>query len=112
MNLMKYKGYRTRPEYSAEDDCFVGEVLGINDLIVFSGETVEEFRAAFHTCIDDYLIVCEANDIVPDKEYSGQFNLRVSPEKHQKLSLEAEKQGLSLNTLVNKACDELLSSAS
>ena len=111
MNLMQYKGYRTRPEYSSEDDCFVGKVLGINDLIIFTGESVNEFREAFHTCIDDYLIACEANGIEPDKEYSGQFNFRISPEKHRKLSLEAKKQGLSLNALVNKACDNILNPA-
>jgi predicted HicB family RNase H-like nuclease len=30
-NRMEYLGYHTKPEYSANDRCFVGTVFGIND---------------------------------------------------------------------------------
>ena len=106
MNLMEYKGYRTCAEYSYEDDCFVGEVLGINDLIVFSGKSVDEFREAFHTCVDDYLIVCEENGDVPDKEYSGQFTLRIPPELHRDLDFIATSKGTTLTGITNQFLQE------
>lgn len=38
----------------------------------------------------------------PDKPFSGQFNLRISPELHRKISLTAKKQNVSLNTFVEQ----------
>ena len=116
MDFMYYKGYRTCAEYSAEDDCFVGEVLGINDFIVFSGESVNEFREAFHTCVDDYLIICEECGDEPDREYSGQFTLRIPPELHRELDLIAASKGTTLTGIANQflqeGCAKILKDAS
>ena len=32
-NVLHYKGYSARPEYSAEDQIFYGKILGIDDLV-------------------------------------------------------------------------------
>ncbi len=32
-NVLHYKGYSARPEYSAEDQIFYGKILGTDDLI-------------------------------------------------------------------------------
>jgi len=108
MNTMEYKNYHTRVDYSAEDDCLVGEVMGINDLIVFHGKSVDEFEKAFHECVDSYLDLCKRHDKTPDKEFSGQFNLRVPPELHRELAIAAEKRGDSLNAVVVEACTQFL----
>ena len=57
-NLLKYKGYRAKTYYSDEDACFVGEVVGINDVIGFDGESVEELHESFHEAVDAYLESC------------------------------------------------------
>ena len=103
-DLMEYKGYHTKPAYSAEDECFIGKVLGINDSVSFHGFSVEEFNAAFHEAIDDYLELCAEHGKTPDKEYSGQFVLRVPPELHRELAIEAERRGDSLNAYVTELC--------
>jgi predicted HicB family RNase H-like nuclease len=103
-DTMEYRGYHTRVDYDADEDSFVGEVLGIKDLIVFSGESIEEFRKAFHESVDSYLDMCERHGKKPDKEYSGQFVFRAAPEIHRQLAITAEKQGVSLNTLIIEAC--------
>ena len=38
MNLMIYKDYSARIEYSDEDACFIGHVAGIRDVVGFHGE--------------------------------------------------------------------------
>ncbi len=38
-NTMRYKGYVGSVQYSAEDGCFIGDVLGIRDMISFEGES-------------------------------------------------------------------------
>ena len=107
MNTMQYKGYAARIEYSDEDDCFVGHIAGINDIIGFHGNSVAELHTAFKEAVDDYLKTCKKAGKPPQKPYSGHIMLRVPPEIHAKVAITAESQGKSLNSwvteLLNKA---------
>lgn len=60
-NSMIYKGYTAVIAFSAEDECLVGHILGINDIVGFHGEAVEEIRKAFEEAVDFYLESCEKN---------------------------------------------------
>ena len=46
---MEYKGYSAMIEYSDEDECFVGRVAGIRDIITFHGESVRDIRKALRS---------------------------------------------------------------
>ena len=59
MNTMTYKGYSAGIEYSEEDECFVGRLAGIRDIVGFDGASLEEATAMFHEAVDDYLAACE-----------------------------------------------------
>ena len=104
MNIMEYKGYHAHVEYSQEDKCLVGKVIGIEDLILIYGDSVSEFEKDFHEAIDDYLDMCERHGKVPSKRYSGNFKLRLTPELHCDLSIAASREGTSLNSYVADAC--------
>jgi predicted HicB family RNase H-like nuclease len=52
---MTYKVYSAKIEYSAEDQCFVGHITGIRDVMGFFGDSVAKLRAAFDEAIEDYL---------------------------------------------------------
>jgi len=110
-DLMEYKGYHTKPAYSAEDGCFIGKVLGINDSVSFHGFSVEEFNADNREAVDDYLDLCAEHDKTPDKEYSGQFVLRIPPELHREMAIEAERRGDSLNAYVTEICSKNMNKA-
>jgi predicted HicB family RNase H-like nuclease len=99
-DTMEYKGYHTTVQYSVEDDCLYGKILGIRDLILFEAQDVDAFRVAFHEGVDDYLAFCKEQDKPPEKEFSGRFNVRISPDAHRRLAIEAGKQGKKLNTVV------------
>ena len=44
-NIMRYKGYWARVQYSDEDECFWGEIEGLkNTSISFEGNTVKELK--------------------------------------------------------------------
>ena len=107
-DIMEYKGYHTRPEYSAEDALLVGEVEGINDLITFAAPSIKEFKKAFHDSVDGYLEMCERQGKTPDKEYSGQFNFRVGSKLHKQLSQLSYRENKSLNTVAVEACEQFL----
>jgi predicted HicB family RNase H-like nuclease len=107
MNTMHYKGYAARIEYIEQDDCFVGHIAGINDVVGFHANSVSELHAAFEEAVDDYLITCKKLGRLPQKPYSGKIMLRVPPEIHARAAMMAEAHGKSLNSWVT----DLLSSA-
>ena len=40
MNTINYKGYAARIEYSDEDDCLIGHIAGINDIVAPSNISI------------------------------------------------------------------------
>jgi len=104
--MMEYKDYHATISYDAEENIFVGEVFGINDSLNFHGTTVEELTEAFHQSIDNYLALCEKFGKVPEKEFKGTFNVRITPELHRRAALEAARERISLNQFVAGAIEE------
>ena len=97
MNIMSYKGYAARIEYSDEDGCFIGHIAGIRDIVGFHGESVSELRQAFEEAVDDYVATCEKLKLTPQRPYSGKVMLRIEPSIHARVAMLAESQGKSLN---------------
>jgi predicted HicB family RNase H-like nuclease len=97
MNTMTYRGYAARIAYSDEDDCLIGHIAGIRDVVGFHGESVAELRTAFEEAVDDYLETCARLGRAPQKPYSGKLLLRVDPALHARAAMLAEAQGKSLN---------------
>ncbi len=97
MNTMIYKGYAARIEYSDDDQCFIGHIAGINDVVGFHGDSVKELKTAFHEAVNDYLATCKKLGREPQKPYSGRMMLRVPPEVHARAMMMAQAHGKSLN---------------
>ncbi len=106
MNTLKYKGYIGSVSYSEPDKVFFGEIEGINDLVTYEGESVQELTASFHEAVEDYLIFCEEHNCKPEKSYSGAFNVRVAPSLHRDIANMAAEAGISLNAFVKRVLAE------
>jgi len=98
--MMKYKDYLGDVSYDADAKIFHGEVLGLKDVITFQGTTVKELEKAFKDSIDDYLAWCKERDEEPEKAFSGNLRIRITPDLHAKLARTAMVKGVSLNSLV------------
>lgn len=107
-DLLTYKGFSGSVEFSAEDECLVGEVLFIEGKIAYFGESLPELKSMFHEAVDGYLEMCEERGIEPLKPFKGSFNVRVGPELHKAASLEAKRNNVALNTFVADAIREKL----
>lgn len=107
-NYFDYKGYIGTVEVSIEDNLIHGKVYGINDLVTFESESMSDLKEEFQKAVDDYLNVCELLGKEPDKAYKGQFNVRISPELHKKSALEAAKENITLNKIVEIALEKYL----
>lgn len=106
MNLMTVDGYHAKIEYDEELDLFRGEILGLSGGADFYGKNPKELRAEFKQSLQVFLEVCHEKGIEPRRHFSGKFNLRVSPELHERLAIEAQAQGKSINTLAQEALQE------
>ena len=102
-NYLQYKNYIGSVEYSDEDSCFHGKVIGIKSLISFEGDSVKSITGDFHKAVDEYLKICADNGKEPEKPFKGSFNVRIDAALHRKLALTASIRGVSLNTLVEDA---------
>lgn len=102
-NTFEYKGYIGSIEFSEEDTLFFGKVMGIRSLISYEGKNADELISDFHSAVDDYLAVCEAEGREPEKAYKGSFNIRISPELHKQLVVCATSRQMSLNSFVENA---------
>ena len=109
---MEYKGYSAKIEFDEDANIFHGEVINLRDVITFEGETVDGLRKAFQESVDDYLEFCAERGEDPEKPYSGKFVVRVEPELHKRISIEARKRGVSINALVGEALSKTMDKSS
>jgi len=100
MNIMTLNEYSAKIEYDPEIDQFRGEILGLNGGADFYGKNPQELRKEFKNSLKVFLEVCEEKGIFPTKNFSGKFNLRVSKELHNRISIEAASEGKSINQWV------------
>ncbi len=97
MNTMTYKEFTARIEYSHEDQCFIGHIANIRDVIGFHGESVADLRMAFEDAVDDYLETCKKLGRAPQKLFSGKLTLRISPKLHASVAIAAKVSDKSIN---------------
>ncbi|NML76898.1 type II toxin-antitoxin system HicB family antitoxin [Rhizobium sp. S-51] len=103
MNVMHYKGFSARIEFDAEDEIFFGNIAGLDDVVGFHGESVNQLKQAFHDAADDYIETCRKLGREPHKSYSGKMMFRVDPDVHARAARAAELSGKSLNQWAEEA---------
>jgi predicted HicB family RNase H-like nuclease len=99
---MRYKGYEGSISYDDEAEIFHGEVINTRDVITFQGTSVKELKKAFKASIDDYLEFCADRGEEPEKPFSGNLVIRIDPELHKKLAIQAKKKKKSLNAWIQE----------
>lgn len=97
--------YSYRVTWSEEDQEHVGlcaEFPGLSWLAASLEEALSGIRKLVQDCVAD---LTANNETVPQplagKRFSGKFMVRVPPEVHKQLALEAAESGVSLNRLVS-----------
>lgn len=105
-NTMEYKGYVGSVEFSEEDALFFGKVMGVRALISYEGENAHDLVADFHSAVEDYLALCAAEGVEPEKAYKGSFNIRISPELHKQAVITATARQMSLNSFVERSIQQ------
>lgn len=100
MNMMEINGYKAIIQYDPEIEMFRGEFIGINGGADFYAKDIEGLRKEGEISLKVFLEMCAEDGVNPRKEYSGKFNLRISPATHARLAERAASDGRSLNQWV------------
>lgn len=101
MSHTEHYAYRVR--WSPEDHAYIGTVAEFPSLSWAAEDQLDAFtgvRALVSDILDDMAQTGETPpDAIADRSYSGKFMVRIPPEQHRQLALEAAEQHVSLNRL-------------
>ena len=101
---MRYKGYWAEIKYSDEDECFWGEIEGLqHDVILFEGQSVKELKKDFKDAIEHYLEVCKETNTEPEKQCKGSLNVRLGVELHNEARMKSIEKNISITELIKDA---------
>ena len=67
-NILEYKGYLTKIEYSPADQVFHGKIEGIKDFVGFESNTRANVEQEFHAAVDNYIRLHNADTPQPGKQ--------------------------------------------
>lgn len=105
--MVKYRAdqYLYSVSWSEEDEAFIGRVAEFPSLATH-GDTLEaalqEIKKVVQIVLDD---LTESGESVTEpfslRPYSGRLNLRMPEHLHRQLAIEAARQGISINQLIN-----------
>ena len=97
--------YTYRITWSAEDNEHVGlcaEFPSLSWLAPTPSKALSGIQHLVRKCLEDMQTTGESTpEPIADRTYSGKFMVRVPPESHRTLAIEAAEQGVSLNRLVS-----------
>jgi predicted HicB family RNase H-like nuclease len=111
-NILQHKGYTGNVQFDQDDMTFCGRIMGMKKAhIAYEGKTVDDLVKDFRNAVDDYLDMCAEQDIEPEKSFKGTFNLRLDPELHKLLVMNAADQGMTLNAYVKAVLTQVVSEA-
>lgn len=105
MNIMEVNGYRAVVQYDPEIEMFRGEFMGLSGGADFYAKDIDSLREEGEISLKVFLDMCQEDRVKPRKEYSGKFNLRVSPKLHAEIATRAAAAGKSLNQWIADILD-------
>lgn len=106
MNIIEINGYRAVVQYDPDIEMFRGEFIGLNGGADFYAKDITGLRKEGEISLKVFLDMCQKDGVKPRKEYSGKFNLRVSPKLHAEIATMAAAAGKSLNQWIEDILDK------
>ena len=98
--------YTYQVGWSQEDEQFVATVREFPSLSWLE-DSLDEAEKGILSLVEEVLAdLLKSGEPIPQplgmREFSGRFNVRISPSLHRRLVQEAENEGISLNALVSQ----------
>ena len=107
--MINHQHYAYRVVWSAEDNEFVGLCAEFPSLSYLDEDRFNAIEGITNLIKDVVADMETEGEKIPvpisEKSYSGKFQIRITPERHRMLAIEATEQNVSLNRLI---CDKLM----
>jgi predicted HicB family RNase H-like nuclease len=103
--MVNYDHYTYRVTWSSEDQEFVGLCAEFPNLS-YLHENRNATLEGITNLVRDIVLDMETNgeeipEPITEKTYSGKFQVRITPELHRRLAIEAAEENVSLNRYVS-----------
>lgn len=103
--MINYEHYTYRIIWSAEDEEFVGLCAEFPSLSYLDQNRYQALDGITNLVKDVVADLLANNEEIPEpiaqRNYSGKFQVRIPPELHRKLAIEAAEENVSLNRYVS-----------
>ena len=103
--MINHKHYAYRVIWSVEDEEFVGLCAEFPSLSYLDEEHLKALSGIVELVKDVVADMEAEGEQIPipisQKSYSGKFQVRITPERHRLLAIEAAEQDVSLNRLIS-----------
>ena len=110
-NILKHGDYYAEFGYDDSADAFCGRIIGINDVIDFYGQDVQELKAAFRDSVAEYEEWCREEGSKPEKAWTGKMTIRPTDEQHRRYVIAAAVARVSVNAWMLRTLDRESSDA-
>ena len=103
--MINHEHYTYRVIWSAEDEEFVGLCAEYPSLSYLDEDRIKALKG-ITKLVKEVIVDMENNgekipEPITQKQYSGKFQVRIPPERHRMLAIEAAEQNVSLNRYVS-----------
>ena len=102
---LKNDRYSYRVIWSDKDDEYLGLCAEFPSLSWLAGTPEAALKGIRRVVAEGIKIMGADGDSIPEplsnKKYSGKFSVRIPPEVHRNLSIQAAEEGVSLNRLIS-----------
>jgi predicted HicB family RNase H-like nuclease len=99
-DFIEYKGYYGSVHFNDEELIFHGKIEFIRALVTYEAVDARGLLKAFKESVDEYLELCEEQNLVPEKPFKGSLNVRLGPELHRRVAIAAEQNKSTINKFI------------
>lgn len=103
--MVNHEHYAYRVIWSTEDEEFVGLCAEYPSLSYLDEDRMAALNGITQLVNNVVLDMAENGERVPkpisERQYSGKFQVRIPPERHRMLAIEAAEQNISLNRYIS-----------
>lgn len=104
-NVIDIDGHAAVLAYDPDIGMIRGEFLGLSGGADFYADSVEGLREEGARSLQVYLEMCREKGVEPKRSFSGRFNVRLAPDRHEKAVIAAAAENKSLNDWVADAIE-------
>ena len=107
---VSHRGYDGSIIHAPEDHLYHGRILGIRDMVIYHGYTVEEAGTIFREAVDDYISHFEKNGKEPPKPFAS-LPAHMPHGLQVKAALFAHEHHVEIESVLNMTLSQFFSQA-